>query len=61
MEIYINGGQADSLRCFIEYYFEQSIKDDEEEVSLLYMYNILKIYEKLGGFEQYADYEPDNR
>lgn len=59
--IQITDNEAASLKDFIEYYFEPSIKQDEEEVSLLYIYNILKVFEKLGGFEMYVDYEPDNK
>lgn len=59
--IYINENEATSLKEYIEYNFIQSIRDDEEVDSLLYVYNILNVYEKLGGFDDYADYEPDNK
>lgn len=55
----ITENEASSLRDFIGYYFIQSIRDDEEVDSLLYVYNILSIYKKLGGLEEYSDYEPD--
>lgn len=57
----ISKGEADSLKDFIRYYFVQSIRNDEEVDSLLYIYNILKVYDKLGGLkEDYDDYETDN-
>lgn len=55
----ISNSEASSLKDFIEYNFIQSIRDDTEVDSLLYVYNILKVYEKLGGFDNYADYEPN--
>ena len=56
----ISKGEADSLKDFIRYYFVQSIRNDEEVDSLLYIYNILKVYGRLGGLkEDYDDYEPD--
>lgn len=58
----ISKGEADSLKDFIRYYFVQSIRDDEEVDSLLYLYNVLKVYERLGGLEEdYDDYEPDTK
>lgn len=59
--IYINENEASSLKEYIEYNFIQSIRDDEEIDSLLYIYNILNIYERIGGFDSFADYEPDNK
>jgi hypothetical protein len=57
----ISNSEANSLKDFIEYNFIQSIRDDTEVDSLLYVYNILKVYEKLGGFDNYADYEPNTK
>lgn len=51
--------EEDSLKDYIEYYFIESIRHDEEVDSLLYVYNILNIYRKLGGLEQFNDYGPD--
>ncbi len=51
--------EEDSLKGYIEYYFIESIRHDEEVDSLLYVYNILNIYRKLGGLEQFYDYESD--
>ena len=42
--IYINENEASSLKEYIEYNFIQSIRDDEEIDSLLYVYNILNVY-----------------
>lgn len=57
----ISNSEASSLKEFIEYNFIQSIRDDLEVDSLLYVYNVLKVYEKLGGFDNYADYEPSTK
>jgi hypothetical protein len=54
----ITESEASSLKDFIEYYFIQSIRDDEEVDSLLYVYNIMNVYAKIGGLEEFADYEP---
>ena len=59
--IYINENEATSLKEYIKYNFIQSIRDDEEIDSLLYIYNILKVFERIGGFDSFADYEPDNK
>lgn len=54
--------QSDSLKEFIRYYFIQSIRDDEDCDSLLYIYNIVNLYDALGGLkEDYGDYEPCNK
>ena len=58
---YISDNEAISLQEFIEYNLVTSIKYDEEDTSLLYIYNILKVFERIGGFDQFADYEPDNK
>lgn len=55
--IYINENEATSLKDYIEYNFIQSIRDDKEVDSLLYVYNIMSIYAKVGGLEGFADYE----
>lgn len=57
----ITKSEASSIKDFIEYYFLDSVKKDDEVDSLLYVYNILNVYERLGGFEAYADYEPYNK
>jgi hypothetical protein len=60
-KFYISDSEASSLKEFIEFYFIESIRNDEEVDSLLYIYNILNIYKRLGGMEQYVDYEFDNQ
>lgn len=59
--INIDDSECSSLKDFIEYNFIESIRRDEEVDSLLYVYNILNIYKKLGGLEEFSDYEPDNK
>ena len=58
IKIELTDSQVESLKAFIEYYFVQSIQQDEEECSLLYLYNIINFYDKLGGLEEFSDYEP---
>lgn len=58
--IQITDSECSSLKEYIEYNFIDSIRRDEEVNSLLYIYNILNIYKKLGGLEEFSDYEPDD-
>ena len=54
--------EATSLKDFIRYNFIKSIREDEEVDSLLYIRNIINIYDRLGGLkEDYDDYEPSNK
>lgn len=48
--------EATSLKEYIGTYLIQSIRDDEDVDSLLYVRNIINIFERLGGFDCYADY-----
>ena len=58
--IQITDSECSSLKDYIKYNFIDSIRRDEEVDSLLYLYNILNIYKKLGGLEEYSDHEPDD-
>lgn len=60
-KICINNSEASSIKEFIEYNLIESIRNDPEVDSLLYIWNILNIYRKVGGFEEYSDYEFDNK
>ena len=54
--------EASSLKDFIRYNFIKSIREDEEDDSLLYIRNIINIYDRLGGLkEDYDDYELSNK
>ena len=59
--IEITENEASSLKDFIGYYFLDSIRHDPDIDSLLYVFNILKIYERIGGFKEFSDYEPYNK
>lgn len=59
--IQISDGEGTSLKDFIEYHLLDSIRNDPEIDSLLYVWNILNVYRKLGGLEEFSDYEPDNK
>ena len=61
MQYVINESEASSLKDFIEYYFIESIRNDKEVDSLLYIYNIMSVYERIGGLKQFSDYEPNNK
>ena len=52
----MTASEAASLKEYIENYLIQSIRDDEDVDSLLYVRNIINIFERLGGFDCYADY-----
>ena len=54
--------EASSLKDFIRYNFIKYIRKDEEVDSLLYIRNIINIYDRLGGLkEDYDDYELSNK
>lgn len=55
--ITITSNEAVSLVDFIELNFIRSIKDDPDIDSLLYIKNIISVYEKCGGMNQYDDYD----
>ena len=57
--IQISDGEGTSLKDFIEYNFLDSIRNDPEIDSLLYVWNILNVYKKLGGLKEFSDYEPN--
>lgn len=59
----ITDNEAASLRDFIRFYFLDSIRNDPDADSLLYVWNIMNFYEKTGGLKEdgYADYEPGNK
>ena len=59
----ISNSEASSLRDFIRFYLIESIRNDKDMDSLLYLWNILHFYERTGGFKEdgYVDYEPDNK
>lgn len=55
--ITITENEAESLVCFIDSAFIPYIKDDPDIDSLLFIKNIVSIYEKCGGLNQYSDYD----
>ena len=59
--IEITENEASSLKDYIEFNFLDSIRNDPDTDSLLYVWNILRIYDRLGGFESFSDYEPYNK
>lgn len=61
--IEITENEASSLRDFIRFYLIESIRNDSDIDSLLYIWNILSFYERTGGFKEdgYIDYEPYNK
>ncbi len=61
--IEISNNEASSLRDFIRYYLIESIRNDPDMDSLLYLWNILNFYERTGGLKEdgYIDYEPSNK
>lgn len=61
--IEITENEASSLRDFIRFYLIESIRNDSDVDSLLYIWNILSFYERTGGFKEdgYIDYEPYNK
>ena len=57
--IKITDSEATSLQEFIEFALYDYIRNDVDIDSLLWLYNILNIYKKCGGLNQFCDYDPD--
>ena len=55
--ITITSSEAESLASFIDLNFIKSIQDNPDIDNLLYIRNIISIYEKCGGLNQYDDYD----
>lgn len=55
--ITLTENEAISLNCFIRDNFIESIKNNPDIDSLLYIYNIMSIYEKCGGLHEWSDYD----
>ena len=55
--ITITSNEAVSLVDFIELNFIRSIQDDPDIDSLLFIRNIVNIYEKCGGLNEWSDYD----
>lgn len=53
----ITSNEATSLKDFIEYSLLDTIRNDVDIDSLLWVYNILNVYRKCGGFDEYSDYK----
>ncbi len=58
-DIRLTDSEVSSLIEFIECYFVDSIRKDDDVDSLLYIYNITNFYRKIGGFDQFSDYKGD--
>lgn len=50
-------GEAESLLDYLELNLIQDIKDNPDTDSMLWLYNMMSIWEKCGGRKQYADGE----
>ena len=57
MKVELTESEAESLRDYLESFFIQNIKDDPDIDSMLWMDNMLSIWRKCGGREQYTDGE----
>lgn len=55
----ITSSEATSLRDFIEFNLIDVIRNDEDIDSLLWIHNILNVYRKCGGFDEYSDYKEE--
>lgn len=51
--------EVKSIQDFIELYLFDAIRTDTDIDSPLWLYNILNVYKKCGGFEQFADWRED--
>ena len=54
-KVELTASEADSLRDYLETFFIQNVKDYPDVDSMLWMDNMLSIWRKCGGRNQYAD------
>lgn len=47
------------VRYLLDVCFLETIREDTEIDSLLWVYNAMQLYKKVGGLDQYSDYEGD--
>ena len=55
--ITITESEAKSLVDFIDSSLFETIRNDIDIDSTLWLYNILNVYKKCGGLKQFSDYE----
>lgn len=53
----ITSNEVTSLKDFIRFNLLDVIRNNEDINSLLWVYNILNVYRKCGGFDEYSDYK----
>lgn len=51
--------EVDFVRSLLDDCFLEMIREDTEIDSLLWVYNAMQLYKKVGGLDQYDDYEGD--
>ena len=55
--ITITESEAKSLVDFIDSSLFETIRNDIDIDSVMWLYNILNVYKKCGGLKQFSDYE----
>lgn len=56
----LTNSEASSLLDYLECFFIQNIKDSDDIDSMLWLDNMMSIWKKCGGREQFADGGADN-
>lgn len=51
--------EVDFVRSLLDDCFLEMIREDTEIDSMLWVYNAMQLYKKVGGLDQYDDYEGD--
>lgn len=52
-------GEQNVVRDLLENYFLRFIREDEDIDSMLYVYNAMNLFKRLGGLNMYSDYKED--
>lgn len=59
MGITLTDWEVDFVRSLLDDCFLEMIREDTEIDSMLWVYNAMQLYKKVGGLDQYDDYEGD--
>lgn len=58
-DVTLTDWEVEFVRQFLDDYFLQMIREDENIDSMLWVYRAMQLYKKVGGLKQYSDYEGD--
>ena len=58
-KIILTDWEVGFVRYLLDVCFLETIREDTEIDSLLWVYNAMQLYKKVGGLDQYGDYKGD--